>query len=163
MRISLTRCSTSASTAAGTAPVAAKSKRNRPGEFSDPAWVAVSPSASRNALCTMCVAVCEREMARRRSTSTRPSAARSSRTSPEVTRARCTISPGTGCWTSETSAWPPPAKYDGAGVGELAATLGVEGGAVEDDLDLVAFDRAAAPTRRTAAGRRRRPSVTTSS
>ena len=35
-----------------------------------PAWVAVSPSASRNALCTMCVAVCARLIDRRRSTST---------------------------------------------------------------------------------------------
>ena len=41
----------------------AKSKRNRPGAFSEPACVAVSPSASRNALCTMCVAVWAREIA----------------------------------------------------------------------------------------------------
>ena len=60
---SLTRCSTSASTECGTAPGEAKSKRKRPGEFSEPAWVAVSPSSSRNAWCTMCVAVCAREIA----------------------------------------------------------------------------------------------------
>ena len=47
-----------------------KSKRRRPGEFSEPIWVAVSPSASRNALCTMWVAVWAREIARRRSRST---------------------------------------------------------------------------------------------
>ena len=66
----MTRASTSAITDVGTAPVAEKSKRNRPGAFSEPAWVAVSPSASRNALCTMWVAVCAREIERRRSTST---------------------------------------------------------------------------------------------
>ena len=60
----MTRASTSAITDSGTAPVAEKSKRNRPGAFSEPAWVAVSPSASRNALCTMCVAVCAREIDR---------------------------------------------------------------------------------------------------
>ena len=53
----LTLASTSAKTDAGTADGLAKSKRKRPGEFSDPACVAESPSASRNALCTMCVAV----------------------------------------------------------------------------------------------------------
>ena len=70
----MTRASTSAITEAGTAPVAEKSKRNRPGAFSEPAWVAVSPSASRNALCTMWVAVWAREIARRRSRSTQASA-----------------------------------------------------------------------------------------
>ena len=67
---SLTRASTSSITDTGTAPVAEKSKRNRPGAFSEPAWVAVSPSASRNALCTMWVAVCAREIDLRRSMST---------------------------------------------------------------------------------------------
>ncbi len=41
--------STSASTDAGTAPAQEKSKRNRPGEFSEPACAAVGPSASRSA------------------------------------------------------------------------------------------------------------------
>ena len=67
---SLTSCSTSGSTDGGTAAGEEKSKRNRPGAFSEPAWVAVSPSASRNALCTRWVAVCARLIARRRSTST---------------------------------------------------------------------------------------------
>ena len=49
----LTRDSTSFKTDVGTAPVEGKSKRNRPGEFSEPACVAVSPSNSRKALCTM--------------------------------------------------------------------------------------------------------------
>ena len=67
---SLTRASTSAIADGGTAPVAEKSNRNRPGAFSEPAWVAVSPSASRNALCTMWVAVCARLIDLRRSMST---------------------------------------------------------------------------------------------
>ena len=119
---SLTRASTSVMTEAGTAPSAAKSNRNRPGEFSDPAWVAVSPSASRNALWTMWVAVCEREMDLRRSTSTTACAPTPTVTSPEATSARCTIRPVTGDWTSRISSrapfsssitpwsasWPPP-------------------------------------------------------
>ena len=66
----MTRASTSSITDSGTAPVAEKSNRNRPGAFSEPAWVAVSPSASRNALCTMWVAVWAREIDMRRSRST---------------------------------------------------------------------------------------------
>ena len=46
----LTRDSTSFRTLTGTEPVAGKSKRNRPGEFSEPAWVAVSPRISLKAL-----------------------------------------------------------------------------------------------------------------
>ena len=88
---SLTRASTSCSTEVGTAPVAEKSKRNRPGAFSEPAWVAVSPSASRNALCTMCVAVCARLIDRRRSTSTSACAVLPDVTSPESTFTWCTI------------------------------------------------------------------------
>ena len=45
-----TRDSTSFSTESGTAPVAGKSNRKRPGEFSEPACVAVSPRISLNAL-----------------------------------------------------------------------------------------------------------------
>ena len=59
----LTRDSTSFKTLTGTDPVAGKSKRNRPGEFSEPACVAVSPRISRNALCTIWVAVWAREIA----------------------------------------------------------------------------------------------------
>ena len=108
--------------AAGTAPAAEKSNRNRPGAFSEPACVAVSPSASRNALCTMWVAVCARLIERRRSTST-IACARSPRvTSPLSTFAWCTIIPEIGDCTSRTSrtapmassttpwsaSWPPP-------------------------------------------------------
>ena len=57
-----------------------------PGEFSDPAWVAVSPSASRNALCTRWVAVWAREMARRRSRSTAPTTSLPTTASPEIAR-----------------------------------------------------------------------------
>ena len=85
---------------AGTAPVAEKSKRKRPGEFSDPAWVAVSPSASRNALCTMWVAVCERLIERRRSVSTSAWACPPTDTSPLSTLALCTTRPLTGVCTS---------------------------------------------------------------
>ena len=59
------------------------------------------------------------------------------------TRPRCTTSPGTGVWTSATSTTAPLAELDDARVGELAAALGVERGAVEHDLDLVALGRAA--------------------
>ena len=119
---SLTRASTSAIADAGTAPVAEKSNRKRPGAFSEPAWVAVSPSASRNALCTMWVAVCARLMERRRSMSTDACACSPTVTSPESTRAWCTIMPVIGDCTSSTStraplassitpwsaSWPPP-------------------------------------------------------
>ena len=119
---SLTRASTSSITDVGTEPVAEKSNRNRPGAFSEPAWVAVSPRASRNALCTMCVAVCEREMDLRRSMSTSACAPVPTVTSPESTLAWCTISPVIGDCTSRTStraplassmtpwsaSWPPP-------------------------------------------------------
>lgn len=46
-----------------------KSNRRRPGAFSEPAWVADSPRKLRMVWCTRWVAVCEREMARRRDTS----------------------------------------------------------------------------------------------
>jgi len=62
--------------------------------------VAVSPSASRNALCTMCVAVWDRLIERRRSTSTSDCARPPTETSPPSTRARCTISPLIGDCTS---------------------------------------------------------------
>ena len=78
-----------------------KSKRKGPEPFSEPAWVAVSPSASRKALCTMCVAVCAREIARLRSMSTMAWAPRPVTASPAMTLPRCTITPpGTGCCTS---------------------------------------------------------------
>ena len=78
----LTRASTSRSTLTGSEEPAWKSNRNRPGAFSEPACVAVSPSASRMALCTMCVAVCERLIALRRSTSTSACASAPDRISP---------------------------------------------------------------------------------
>src|ERR1039458_454393 len=103
----LTSSSASLSTDGGTAPIAVKSNRNLPGEFSEPACAADSPSAPRNARCTRWVAVCEREIARRRSMSISAYAAAPTTTSPEVTRPRCTISPGTGVCTSRTSISPP--------------------------------------------------------
>ena len=69
IRTWLTSSSVSLSTERGTAPGAVKSNRSRPGAFSEPACAAASPSAPRRARCTRWVAVCEREMARRRSTS----------------------------------------------------------------------------------------------
>ncbi len=136
---SLTRASTSAITDSGTAPAAEKSKRNRPGAFSEPAWVAVSPSASRNALCTMCVAVCAREIDSRRSRSTSECASSPGVTSPLSTVAWCTISPLIGDCTSSTRSRAPLDSSMIALVGELAAALGVERRAVEDQLDLVAL------------------------
>ncbi len=106
----LTRASTSISTEGGTAEVALKSNRNRPGAFSDPACVALSPSASRMALWTMWVAVCAREMDRRRSTSTSESASSPAATSPSRTVPRCTIMPLIGDCTSRTSKTAPPAS-----------------------------------------------------
>ena len=91
-----TRDSTSLSTDADTAPVEGKSKRNRPGEFSEPAWVAVSPRISLKALWTMCVAVCAREIAERRSESISAKASDPTSTLPLRTRPRCTETPGTG-------------------------------------------------------------------
>ena len=46
-----------------------KSNRSRPGAFSEPAWVADSPRKLRIVWCTRWVAVCDREIARRRVTS----------------------------------------------------------------------------------------------
>ena len=63
---SLIFCSTSVSTAVGTAAGEPKSKRKRPGRFSEPAWAAVGPSASRSAWWVRWVAQWARAMARRR-------------------------------------------------------------------------------------------------
>ena len=131
----MTRASTSLITDAGTEPVAEKSKRNRPGAFSEPAWVAVSPSASRNALCTMWVAVCAREIDLRRSMSTSAWARPLRGPHRRAPLAWCTIRPVIGDWTSRT--WIPaplPGRY--ALVRQLPAALGVERGAVEHQLDL---------------------------
>ena len=106
----------------GTGPLAEKSKRKRPGAFSDPAWVAVSPSASRNALCTMCVAVWAREIDMRRSRAASECASSPGVTSPLSTVAWCTIRPLIGDCTSSirsraplessmspwSASWPPP-------------------------------------------------------
>jgi hypothetical protein len=46
-----------------------KSNRSRPGALSDPAWVADSPRKLRIVWWIRWVAVCEREIARRRITS----------------------------------------------------------------------------------------------
>ena len=96
----LTRSSTSFITEGGTGAGFGKSKRSRPGEFSEPIWVAVSPRISRNALWIMWVAVCAREIARRRARSTSPIAPTPTSAWPSATVPRWTNSPGTGCWTS---------------------------------------------------------------
>ena len=62
--------------------------------------------------------------------------------SPSVTRTRCTIRPLTGRCTSTTSS-STPSPVIGAGVGVLAAGLGVERGSLEHDLDRVALGSAA--------------------
>ncbi len=68
-RTSLIFCSTSVRTAPGTAFGEPKSKRKRPGWFSEPAWAAVGPRASRRAWWVRWVAEWARAMARRRRTS----------------------------------------------------------------------------------------------
>ena len=65
----MTCCSTSCSTLGATPVGVLKSNRSRPGAFSEPAWVADSPRKFRMVWCTRWVAVCDREIARRRDTS----------------------------------------------------------------------------------------------
>ncbi len=119
---SLIRCSTSVRTVPGTALGEPKSKRKRPGEFSEPAWAAVGPSASRSAWWVRWVALWARAMARRRLTSIAACAEVPTTTSPTWTTPLWTWTPGTGFWTSRTSitapvsslirpvsaSWPPP-------------------------------------------------------
>ena len=98
-----------------------KSNLSLPGEFSEPAWAADSPSALRSARCTRWVAVCERDSARRRSMSISACAGAPVTISPDLTRPRCTIRPASGVCTSamsttppstvmtpESASWPPP-------------------------------------------------------
>ncbi len=66
---SLIFCSTSVITAVGTADGEPKSKRKRPGWFSEPAWAAVGPRASRSAWWVRWVAEWARAMALRRRSS----------------------------------------------------------------------------------------------
>ena len=95
--------SISASAAGETAPVGeVKSKRSRPGAFSEPAWAADGPSALRTPACTRWVPVCARAMAARRAASTSATTAASRDTSPAVTVPRCTRRPATGDCTSST-------------------------------------------------------------
>ena len=101
--------------------------------------MAVSPSASRNALWTMCVAVWAREIDIRRCRSTSECASRPGVTSPLSTVAWCTISPVIGDWTSLTRSRAPLDSSIDTLVGELAAALGVERRPVQDQLDLVAL------------------------
>ena len=160
----MTRASTSASTEVGTAPVAEKSKRKRPGAFSEPAWVAVSPSASRNALCTMWVA----GVRRGRSTGAaldvdqglRADAGRD--LAGEHLRL---VHDQAGDRRLHVEHLDPGAvgELDDALVGELAAALGVERRPVEDQLDLVALLRRASPTPPPARMPRTVASLTTSS
>ena len=135
----MTRASTSCITDAGTAPVAEKSKRKRPGAFSEPAWVAVSPSASRNALCTMWVAVCAREIDLRRSMSTSECAPTPAVTSPLSTLRGVHDQPGDRRLHVAHLDAGAVLQLDHALVGELPAALGVERRAVEDQLHLVAL------------------------
>ena len=143
--------------------MAEKSNRNRPGAFSEPAWVAVSPSASRNALCTMWVAVWEREIDRRRSMST--SACAPAPTVDLAGEHRRLVHDQPGDRRLHVADLDPGAvgELDHALVGELAAALGVERGAVEDQLDLVALAGGLAPTPPAVTMPRTAPSVTTSS
>ncbi len=106
-RISLIFCSTSLRTVPGTAVGEPKSKRKRPGAFSEPAWAAVGPSASRSAWWVRWVALWARAMARRRLTSMTAYAEAPTVTSPTWTVPLCTVTPGTGCWTSRTSTTAP--------------------------------------------------------
>ena len=110
-------------------------------EFSEPAWVAVSPSSSRKALCTMWVAVWEREIARRRSTSTSECAPSPGVTSPESTTAWWTDEPGDRRLHVADLDAGAVVELDDTLVGELTAALGIERGAVEDQLDHVARTR----------------------
>ena len=151
----MTRASTSPRTLGGTAAGLGKSKRSRPGEFSEPIWVAVSPSASRNALCTMCVAVWARLIASRRSRSTTAWACCPSWTSPFSTRARWIDRPGERRLDVEDLEDGAVVELDAPGVAELAAALGIERGAVEDELDLLALARRGRPARRRRRARRR--------
>src|SRR5207248_1837632 len=83
------------------------------------------PGAPRSARCTRWVAVWDREVARRRSTSISAWAGEPTTTSPDRTVPRCTTRPGSGVWTSVTAisagpdgpsprmmpwsgSWPPP-------------------------------------------------------
>ena len=66
------RCaSISASASAFTGPWCVKSKRRRSGATSEPAWCTCSPSTSRSAACSRCVAVWLRSVSLRRSLGTR--------------------------------------------------------------------------------------------
>ena len=135
MRTALTSSSTSRSTLGGTAPAAVKSKRKRPGEFSEPACAADSPSALRKPRWTRWVAVWLREIARRRSRSISACACVADL---ELAAADLAAvhdrAPAIGdCTSSDLDLG--AAGADDALVGELAAALGVERGAVEHDLD----------------------------
>ena len=162
---SLTRASTSAITElghrAGGGEVEPEPARAR---SPSPAWVAVSPSASRNALCTMWVAVCERR----------------DRPAPlDVDQRLCAPTPTrdlagehlrlvhdqAGDRRLHVADLDPGAvvELDHALVGELAAALGVERGAVEHQLDLVALAGRLDRRRRRRRCRGPVPSVTTSS
>ena len=87
-----------------------KSKRMREGEFSLPAWVALSETISWSALCTMWVEVWARAIARRRAESIWAKAFSPTAIVPSVRVPRWTCSPLTGAWTSSTSTVPPSAS-----------------------------------------------------
>ena len=90
--------------------------------------------------CTRWVAVCDREIARRRVTSISAKPASPARTSPRTTRAWCTIRPGHRLLHVEHLDLA-AADGDQPEVGLLAAALGVERGGVEHQLDRLALPR----------------------
>ncbi len=146
---SLTRASTSAMHRGGHGRGRTGS-RSGSGRASSP-----SPSGSRSrraprgsALCTRCVAVCAREIARRRARSTRPTTGLPDDRLAAQDPAAVDVEAGHRLLDVVDLEDGAVGEGDHAGVGELPAALGVERGAVEDDLDLLSLP--------CAAGRRRR-------
>ena len=126
----MTSSSVSRSTDSGTAPGAVKSNLSLPGAFSEPACAADSPSAPRSARCTRWVAVCDRDSARRRSTSISANAGAFDHDLARGDLAAVHDEPGQRGLHVEDR-YLAAVHPDGARVGELAAALGVERGAVQ--------------------------------
>ena len=105
--LSLTRSSTAEITDLAGALDHWKSKRRRFEASSEPRWVACGPSSSRSALCTMCVAVCERAMAPRRARSMLALTSAPTTSVPSVRRHWWTMRSLMGFCTSSTSSTAP--------------------------------------------------------
>ena len=118
-----------------------KSKRSRSGATSEPCCFTWSPSTWRSAQWRRWVPVWLRRMASRRSASMVAVASWPASIVPSTTCARCRCSPGQRVGGVEHLGRAGRGG-DGAGVADLAAGLGVEGGAVEEDADLVGALRA---------------------